>query len=367
MIKAMIGVMLSAVMSTCVWAGEVIPFNKDNWDIQAKAHVLERYKGKDAIYLQDGRAFLKNTTFLNGTIEFDIYLTPRQSFPGVYFRQYDQLNAESFYLRPHLSGKPDGNQAVSEINGLAAWQLYFGPRYSFKYDYNFDGWTHVKLVVNEDKAQVFLDHAEQPQLSWYLKHKPKSGLVSIGGGFAPMHYADFKIDKNATELVNFKTPPVKVDKALVKQWQISDNFKENELQDLSKFETLVGNRKWLDSVDIEENGVANISWVVPLKDRQKNTVLAKLEIYSDTEQTKRFEFGYSDRVVTYLNGKPIYGGTNRWRTRDYRYLGTVGLFDSVFLDLKKGKNTLLMAVSEDFGGWGITGKFTDNSGIRLQP
>ena len=71
---------------------------------------------------------------------------------------------------------------------------------------------------------------------------------------------------------------------------------------------------------------------------------------------KKFEFGYSDRVVAILNGKPIYWGTNQWRSRDYRYLGTVGLFDAIYLDLKKGKNTLLMAVSEDFGDWLITGR-----------
>ncbi len=44
-------------------------------------------------------------------------------------------------------------------------------------------------------------------------------------------------------------------------------------------------------------------------------------------------------------------------------MGTIGLFDAVYLDLKKDENTLLMAVSEDFGGWLITGKFADEQGI----
>jgi hypothetical protein len=41
------------------------------------------------------------------------------------------------------------------------------------------------------------------------------------------------------------------------------------------------------------------------------------------------------------------------------------LFDAVYLNLKKGSNELLMAVSEDFGGWLITGKFKDPKGITL--
>lgn len=367
MTQVILSLILAALIVLPVSAKEVIPFTKEHWDIQAKAHVLERYKGQDAIYLHQGAAILKQGEFLNGTIEFDVYMTPRQSFPGVYFRQYDGMNEESFFLRPHLSGKPDANQAASVINGVVGWQLYFGDRYSFKYDYHFDRWTHIKLVVNGDKAQVFLDHSEKPNLSWYLKHKPKAGKVSIGGGFAPMHYANFKIDKSATQLVDFKTKPVNIDKQLVQQWLISDSFEEVELKDLNGFSTLVEQRKWLKNVRIEENNVANISWVVDRRDRKKNTVLAKLVIHSDKAQTKRFEFGYSDRVIAYLNGQAIYGGTNRWRTRDYRYLGTVGLFDSIFLNLKKGENTLLMAVSEDFGGWGVTGKFVDNEGIRLQP
>ena len=61
----------------------------------------------------------------------------------------------------------------------------------------------------------------------------------------------------------------------------------------------------------------------------------------------------------------IYKGDNGWRTRDYRYLGTIGLFDGIFLNLKKGENTLLMAVSESFGGWLITGKFDNDTGINI--
>ena len=35
------------------------------------------------------------------------------------------------------------------------------------------------------------------------------------------------------------------------------------------------------------------------------------------------------------------------------------------VNLKKGENTLLMAVSENFGGWLITGKFKNNDTIEI--
>jgi hypothetical protein len=105
--------------------------------------------------------------------------------------------------------------------------------------------------------------------------------------------------------------------------------------------------------------------VVRYDDTPGNTVFARITISSDTDATRLFEFGYSDRVVALLNEKPIYKGNNNYRSRDYRYLGTIGLFDAIYLDLKKGDNTLLMAVSEDFGGWLITGRFVDPKGIKI--
>jgi hypothetical protein len=46
-------------------------------------------------------------------------------------------------------------------------------------------------------------------------------------------------------------------------------------------------------------------------------------------------------------------------SRDYRYLGTIGLFDSVTLPLKAGENEIWIAVSEAFGGWGIMDRIVD--------
>ena len=66
-----------------------------------------------------------------------------------------------------------------------------------------------------------------------------------------------------------------------------------------------------------------------------------------------------------MNGKLVYGGNNSFRTRDYRYLGTIGFFDSLYLDLKEGDNEILLAIKEGFGGWGMKARIDDLSGIRF--
>ncbi|MEM6830025.1 MAG: hypothetical protein AAF551_05885 [Bacteroidota bacterium] len=341
-----------------------IPLDTLNWEIDARAFVIERYQGQDAIYLQAGAMTLKNETFLNGTIEFDIFLKKEQSFPGVYFRSQEETgDSELFYIRPHLPGKPDANQAIPVVKGVTPWQLYFGPTYSFPYAYQYDRWTHVKILVNNDKAQVFLDGSDQPNLSWNLFHPTREGKVAFrGGNRSGMHLANIMIQKENPVLSDFKPISRKPVNGLIESWEVSDKFEEKLLSNTGRLQDVIRQRSWKGRVDVEEGMAANISRVHKLRDEVLgNTVFAKITIQSDEDQLKLFEFGYSDRVVAILNGKP----TNRYRSRDYRYLGTIGLFDAIYLDLKKGKNELLMAVSEDLGGWLITGRFKDDSGIKV--
>ena len=356
-------------MSLNAFSQANIPLDTNTWAIQARAYLFENFRGSDAIYLQGGAMTLKDTQFQDGVIEFDILLKEEQAFPGVYFRADNENgDAEQFYVRPHQSGNPDANQAAPTIKGITAWQLYFGPKYSFPYEYQFDDWTHIKILVNGDDAQVFMDYSDIPHLSWKLFHETKAGsIVFTGGNRSGFHLANIKVSHEIPDLIDFNPIEREAIEGLIQSWEVSDKFEENELANLDDLDAVLRERKWQGKVEVEEGTAANISRIQKLRDgKTGNTVLAKVVIDSNKDQIKLFEFGYSDRVVAILNGKPIYWGTNRWRSRDYRYLGTVGLFDAIYLDLKKGKNELIMAVSEDFGGWLITGRFKDANGVKVK-
>jgi hypothetical protein len=344
-----------------------IPLDTTNWDIQAASYELKHYKGKKAIYIDKGSLILKDDKFLNGTIEFDLYLNKERMYPGVFFRADENFNnGEQWFIRTHLSGLEDCNQAAPATNGITPFQFYFGPKYSFAYDYKYNDWTHVKVIVNNDKAQVFLDYSEKPNLSWNLFHEPKAGGLMIRGGRVPLYIADIKVNRDVYELIDFNPIDNKPIEGLIQEWEVSDMFEEKLLNNPLSIPTVIENRTWGRTIELEEDTAANISRVQVLRDGTPGeTVFAKIEIESDKNQIKLFHFGYSDRVIAILNGKPIYKGNNGWRTRDYRYLGTIGLFDAVYLNLKKGKNELLMAVSESFGGWLITGKFDNKKGITI--
>ena len=76
--------------------------------------------------------------------------------------------------------------------------------------------------------------------------------------------------------------------------------------------------------------------------------------------------GFSDRCKVYLNGRLLYAGSNGFMSRDYRFYGTIGFWDELFLDLQKGNNEVTIAVSEDFGGWGVEARFDELNGIVIQ-
>lgn len=351
-----------------LWAQQ-IPIDTAHWEIRARSYVLENFKGKDAIYLQGGSITLKDQEFLDGIIEYDIFLKEEPAFPGVYFRANNETgDAEQFYLRPHLSGKPDANQAAASTKNVTPWQLYFGPRYSFPYEYNYDDWTHVKIQVEGKRAQVFLDYNNYPHHSWELFHEPEAGkIVLTGGNSSGMHLANISVSQDMQEINLFKPEKREAIEGLIPSWEISDMFEEKLLENPAEISKVLEGRSWQGKISVEEGTAANISRIQNLRDGTPgNTVLAKIVIDSNRDQLKLFEFGYSDRVVAILNGQPIYWGNNRWRSRDYRYLGTIGLFDGIYLNLKRGRNELIMAVSEDFGGWLITGKLKDPSGTTIK-
>ena len=89
-------------------------------------------------------------------------------------------------------------------------------------------------------------------------------------------------------------------------------------------------------------------------------------IESTTDEVKELSFGFSDFVTVYLNDKALYYGADNFMSRDYRFLGTIGYFDKLFLPLKKGTNELWFVVSENFGGWGVKAKFENMDDISLE-
>ena len=111
-------------------------------------------------------------------------------------------------------------------------------------------------------------------------------------------------------------------------------------------------------MDAEKTGITNLARVQG-RGEGKDTVFARVVVSSDDPAVRELALGYSDVAAVFVNDRLVYKGSNTYQSRDYRYLGTMGLFDRVALPLKEGENEIWIAVSEAFGGWGLMATITD--------
>ncbi|MDW3651997.1 MAG: hypothetical protein R8P61_33290 [Bacteroidia bacterium] len=341
-------------------------FTPSAWEVSAKAHEFKTYKGKEALYLENGIARLKGSQFKNGIIDYDINFEAGRKFLSFHFRIQDNKNYEEFYLRPHQSGNPDATQYTPVFNGVAGWQLYQGEGYANPYHFNFGEWIHVRMIVAGDRMDIFINDMSQPFIHVHdLKQEEVSGMIGLGTSLGPAWYANLSYQEIAQPRLISEVkdlPPMEA--GILKNWEVSSAFSEKQLEGVSSLDELTDytSTNWK-KADQEYTGLVNVSELYALS-QEANTVLIKTRIYSDRKQSKKIELAYSDRVVAFSKGKAIYAGQRNFRSRDYRYLGTIGFFDSIFVELEPGENEIVFALSDNMGGWALNARLVDTKGIR---
>lgn len=369
-----LGALLSMTSPSSPQLRQTVPFDSGRWHVEAAEHRVEDHLGRKSLYLKEGIAWIAGERFANGAIEFDMAFAAGRGFVGGVWRVQDAANHEEFYVRPHQSGNPDATQYTPVFHGVAGWQLYHGERYTVPLVHRFDEWIHVKILFSGAQAEIYVgnigDKTEKPVLFIdELKRGAEPGFVGVNVGPASSaHFSNFSYTVTDSPPIQGRPgQPEPPPKGVLSSWSVSDVFAESALDgrpSLSR-EDLAA-RTWT-RLATEHSGLANLARVQGLTLR-KNTVFAKKVLVSDREQVKRLDFGFSDRVRVYLNGRLLFRGDDGFRSRDYRFLGSIGYFDALYLPLAKGENELLMAVSEDAvrGGWGLQAKLEDLTGITLQ-
>ena len=343
------------------------PFDPSRWDVQAAEWRVEPYRGRSALSMRDGAAWLRGSRFQNGTIEFDIIFGNSGGFPGIAFRATTHSDYELFYLRQALSDGPHATQYTPVLHGLYAWQIYAGPTWEGTAHWTYDRWMHVKLVVRDARAELFVDGDSAVQVVRQLRGPDGSGEIGLlSGNGARFANVVVRVDSAAPNTTpTLAGAPDSTPTTTVRSWRVSSPFPESTLVSLTQLVTVPGAGAW-HVLGVEERGIANLARLAG-NGNGRNTVIAAVTLTSDRDRIARVRFGYSDRVRVFLNGRLLYAGNSGFGTRDPEFLGIVGLFDELALPLRRGRNELWFAVSETFGGWAITADLPDRTGITVNP
>ena len=338
---------------------ESVPFDSGRWSWGESDPASTDYLGRACVRVEGFAPVLSDVELEDGSIEVDLAVGPERGFHGVVWRAQDTENYESFFVRPHQVGNPDAIQYTPVRNDISSWQLYHGPGFWAPISFPLDEWFRIRVVFAGRGAEVYVADLDEPALEiGELKMPARAGLVGLLVGGPAIHVADFRYEAGPVAFRNAEpAAPARLD-GVVTDWEVSDAFEEERIAGSLVLDSdLVEAREWTAIVG-EPTGLVDLSRVNGVRG-DRNTVLARTTIRSDTAQSKLLRFGFSDRAVVFLNGRALYRGNDTYRSRDYRFLGSIGYHDSLYLLLNQGVNDLVLAVSEDFGGWGVQARLED--------
>ncbi len=329
---------------------ESVPFDSPRWTVR-NGEVTEHL---DRSCLK-GFAYLTDVDFTDGVIEVNLAVTGERGYPGLVFRVQSEENYERIYIRPHVAGVfANALQYAPVINRVACWQLYHGEGCTAAVDMPEDRWVPLRLEIAGTQARLFVDGAETPALVIHdLKHGSSRGGIGVfGEPNGTSFFSDFRYDADAKP--DFEPLPApEIPPGTITDWELSQGFKYTQVdletplaeQDL---ETIEWRR-----VSCEPSGLVNVTRHVPRAGREPDVVFARTTLIADRDETRRLSFGYSDLVSIFLNGRLLFIGNSAYRQRDVMFQGAVGPNDLVTLDLREGRNELVLTLAESFGGWGF--------------
>ncbi|HEY7024786.1 MAG TPA: hypothetical protein VH371_07495 [Candidatus Limnocylindrales bacterium] len=316
---------------------------------------IERLGRPSACFDDDARVAIAvgDVELVDGTIEVDLALTGERAFPGLTWRMNGD-NYESFFVRPHQSGNPDAVQYTPVFNGVSAWQLYHGSGFWNEVNIPSERWFTLRVAFAGDRGEAYVENMEEPALVFSRLRMPAvGGSIGLQPGGRGVSFARFAYDATAPKLRGASPPVQEPEPGVIPGWMVSNIVHEGVPPAAA--------RTWT-YLESEPNGLANLSRVRPLG-TTLNTVFAATTLVARAAGTRALEIGFSDRAVVYLNGQPVFAGRDDYRSRDYRFLGSIGYWDTLFVPLVEGDNELVVAVSESFGGWGVMARLLDPSGI----
>jgi hypothetical protein len=300
----------------------------------------------------------------DGVIEVDMAVTGERAFHGLVWRVRDRANYEAFYVRPHQVVNPDSVQYNPVFNDIASWQLYHDEGFWAAIGFPIGAWFTLRAVFSGSRAEVFVGDMTKPALEIAkLKLPVAPGGVGLQIGGPGLYVSRFAYADVPPAFMGAASEPPSPAAGIVPVWSVSDAFAEPDPVPAELAADALVARRWT-RLRAEPTGLVNLAVANGIRDG-RNTAWARTTVRSDAARAVPMHFGFSDRATVYLNGHALFRGADAYRSRDYRFLGSIGWYDTVYLPLRAGDNDLAIAVSEDFGGWGIQARFDSLEGLTL--
>jgi len=346
-----------------------IAMTGDRWQTKENAEFLKQQGFLHGLMrLNSGDAVLKDVTFSDGTIEFDVNTIGRGA-PGIAFRQQDDKTFELLYLRPdpNCPAFKACVQYTPETHGVLLWDLY--PQYQARAPLRENGWNHIKMIVSGRRMNVFVNDVPSPTLEvGRLEGDAATGSLRLQG---PGTFANLVITPGAVDGLSPEpdSDALADDRGLVRSWRLSPFLTVPSAKDPSYDDMPGASQRWK-TIATERGGLVNLSreYGLPVHEPNKAVAWLKTTITSDRKQTKTVDVGWTRELWVFVNGKLIYADRNLYDQESARKYpdGRCSLENGRFtLPLEAGDNEIAIAVANNFFGWGLMLRVAEPDGVRL--
>lgn len=362
------------VASTCLWAQSnsdiiEVPMDPQHWEFDSSLVNFVDYQGVPSMQgLPGSSMLLKEVTFSNGTIEFDVGAP--KGFVSINFRGSDDgAMSEIFYLRAFWPVSPQNRTALqyaAVLDNINMWDVT--DDYQTAAVLNPEEWNHVKLVINGKQLLAYVNESETPSMHVpILEGELDSGSISFAG---TGHFANLRImpDQTADLPSTAGYDRTMGDPHYLRSWEVTEPIDFPQTQDLTEKEVPDSNTSW-QSMQAEQRALVNLTRRFGGTPRgERRLVWLRTTIESESNQSHRLDLGFSDEVWVLINGQLLHLDHNHFGTPSMKEpRGRCTLANTSFdLPLREGENELMIGVSNYFFGWGIIARLADTRGVLLQ-
>ncbi len=250
--------------------------------------------------------------------------------------------------------------------------MYSGPGFTGAVNIPRNEWFHLRLVLAGAQAQLYVKDMDKPALVMSdLKSGLPQGQLALWVLTGATCFSNMQVRATADAPWQRQLPAMPAD--ALTQWQLSPAYDAQQRDPEQALSAADGQAIRWQTVQAEPPGLVPITryrtaphprvsfandWSKRLDPQPgAQLVYARTVVDAERDQVRKLLLGYSDEVSVFLNGQILYRGRSAQYFRDPGFLGIVDAEnDAIYLPLKKGRNELLLAITELGGGWGFVAR-----------
>lgn len=346
-------------------AGTIISLIPEKWSFKEGKVEFTEYKGRRVMKLaqQSGQVVLRDLIFKDGTIEYDIEPILPEFAESVYFHRKDEKEQEIVYLRAAKMENPfsnDGIQYAPYFAGVNMWDMY--PQYQAPANAKSGEWNHIKLVISGKQLRTIVNGKEVLAVP-KLEGNETEGSIAFEGS---AYISNIDIKPGVTEgLCSAEGVDLTRHEAnYIRNWSVTQPVLLPTGAEPLSLLYFPKNESFNEKMDAETAGLINLTRRFGGNEKRKVVWLKTIITAKETIKTN-LQLGFSDEIWVYLNNQITYVDKNIFAENMKKYPdGRISVHNgSIALNFKQGQNELLIAVANNFYGWGLIARLQSTEGI----